>query len=139
MLSQHNIRLYFENPVGRLLEHPGNFAIVQYHPGRRALPELQSFLTHTRQLLLSRNWHKLVNDQRHMTAFTEEERAWIMNNWFSQIAHHELTLNVAALLPHDVFARLASNLVMHEARQANLIYRLFEDDQEAIAWLQQIA
>ena len=139
MLSQRDIRVYFENPVGRLLEHPREFVIVQYNPGRRNFSELQAFLTHARQLLISRKWHKLVSDQRSMTAFTSEESEWITSTWFSQVTRHELTLHVAALLPQDVFARLASNLIMSQARNSSYTYRYFDNEHDAMGWLEETA
>ncbi|UOQ76347.1 hypothetical protein MUN84_17505 [Hymenobacter sp. 5516J-16] len=131
------LRLYFENPVGRLLEHPDGYLVVQYNAGKRKLEELKTFLTQASTLLQQRNWHKLLGDQRVMAAFTEAERVWITENWLtrSTTAHPYYG---AVLLAHDVFARLAMNLVMNEARESGLVYRLFEDENAAVAWLLQV-
>jgi hypothetical protein len=39
-------RLYLNNPVGRVLEHPDGYAHIIYEPGPRQLHHLQTFLTH---------------------------------------------------------------------------------------------
>lgn len=71
-----NLSLYFENAAGRLLEHPDQYVILQYHPGKRAFTDLQALLTHTGILLRRNSWHKLLGDQRLMTPFTEEGSKW---------------------------------------------------------------
>jgi hypothetical protein len=43
------------------------------------------------------------------------------------------------LLAHDVFARLSSAQVMHEAQAAALTYRVFDTEEAAVAWLKQLA
>ncbi|AHJ96657.1 hypothetical protein [Hymenobacter swuensis] len=138
--SPQHTRLYFENAVGRLLEvaAPFNCAIVQYKPGKRNFEEMQAFLTHTRQLLVSRNWYKILNDQRDMTAFSEQERQWIAEHWLNASPKGTPLHHVAVLLSHDVFARLSMNLIINEARELGLVYRLFEEEASATAWLQQL-
>ncbi|SMB99563.1 hypothetical protein SAMN00120144_0264 [Hymenobacter roseosalivarius DSM 11622] len=71
LMPAHASRLYFNNPVGRVLEHPDGYAHIIYEPGPRKLDYLQAFLTHTGQRL--RCWHKLFSDQRLMAPFTPEE------------------------------------------------------------------
>ncbi|UYZ59729.1 hypothetical protein [Hymenobacter latericus] len=133
-MTDSALRLYFENPVGRVLEHPGGFAVVLYHPGKRKLHHLQAFLTHTSRLLQLRNWNKLLGDQRLMAPFTDEESQWIVGYWLSQ-ERQDSTIYGAVLLPNDVFARLSVNNMMHEAKAAALTYRMFDNEPDAIAWL----
>ena len=67
MLPCHALRLYFENPVGCLLEQPaGQYIVVQYRPVPRKLYELQALLTHAGQLLSRQGWHKMLGDHRLM-------------------------------------------------------------------------
>lgn len=132
------LRLYFENSVGRLLEHPDGYVVVQYNASKRKLEDLKTFLTQGSTLLRQRGWHKLLGDQRVMAAFTEAERNWITENWLTTSASPAQPYYGAVLLAHDVFARLAMNLVMNEARESGLVYRLFEDEAAAVAWLQQV-
>ncbi|MCA8829244.1 hypothetical protein LF252_01280 [Hymenobacter sp. BT728] len=100
---------------------------------------MQAFLTHTRQLLVSRNWYKILNDQRDMMAFTEEERAWIAEHWLDIRPVGTPLYHVAVLLSHDVFARLSMNLMISETRESGLVYRLFEEEELARQWLLQLA
>ncbi|MGY2131296.1 hypothetical protein ACW9KT_03655 [Hymenobacter sp. HD11105] len=138
MISLSNaLRIYFENPVGRVLEHSDGYAYVIYNAGPRKLDHLKSFLTHTSQLLQRRGWHKLLGDQRLMAPFTEEERLWIVDYWISSTAAGSQIYG-AVLIPEDVFARLSVSQMMGEAREAAMTYRLFESETDAAAWLRQL-
>ncbi|MFD2717677.1 hypothetical protein ACFST9_03050 [Hymenobacter monticola] len=131
------MRLYFENPVGRLLEHPDGYALVQYAPGVRDFPTYQAFLTHTSQLLRRHGWHKLLADQRQMAPFTDEERNWIREFWLARSEDEGYELFGAILIPADVFAQLSLNMVMNDSQQSALTYRMFANEAEAVEWLQQ--
>jgi len=124
---------YFQNPVGRLLEHPRGYALIEYHPGPRQLADLQGLLAQLVRLLTQRGWGKVLADQRLMQPYTPEESAWIRANWLTR----DVVFRGAILLPHDVFARLASSQLVHEAKAASLSYRLFEEAAAAEAWLLQ--
>jgi hypothetical protein len=101
------LHTYFENAVGRLLEHPiERYISVEYHKGPRQLSELQYFLSHAGQLLAQRGWDKLHSHNGMMAAFTAEELAWIIEYWSTK-THRPTDLYSAMLLPHDVFARLS--------------------------------
>ncbi|SMB96086.1 hypothetical protein SAMN00120144_0531 [Hymenobacter roseosalivarius DSM 11622] len=137
MVIATELRIYFENPVGRVLEHPDGYAYVMYNAGPRKLDDLQSFLTHTSQLLHRRGWCKLLGDQRLMSPFTEEERLWIVDYWITRTADGSQVYG-AVLIPEDVFARLSVSQMMGEAREAAMTYRLFESESSAAAWLRQL-
>lgn len=137
--SSQPVKLYFENAAGSLLEHPEGYVVVQYRAGKRKFEELQSFLTKAKELLQQRGWHKLLGDQREMAAYTEQERAWITENWLNKPARPGQPYYGAILLSHDVFARLSMNLIVNEARESGLVYRLFEDEAPAMAWLRQLS
>jgi hypothetical protein len=133
------MRLYFENPVGRLLEHPDGYALVQYTAAPRDFAIFQAFLTHTHHLLRRHGWHKMLADQRHMAPFTEEERQWIGQEWLARSANDGYPLFGAIIIPTDVYARLALDSVMSTMQQNSaLTYRLFTTEQEATAWLHQL-
>lgn len=101
-----DLRIYFENAVGRLLEHPvEQYLLVEYGTGPRQPLELQAFLTHAGQLLAQRGWDR-VQQQGVMPAFTPAERAWITTYWATNM-HHPIDLYAALLLPHDVFVQLS--------------------------------
>ncbi|UOQ74664.1 hypothetical protein [Hymenobacter cellulosilyticus] len=98
---------------------------------------MQAFLTHASQLLRVRGWRKMLGDQHQMSPFTEEERAWIQNFWVNSTAQGH-SIYGAVILPRDVFARLSVNLVMGEAQESALTYRLFDNEIEAKVWLTQL-
>jgi hypothetical protein len=127
--------VYFQNAVARLLEHPHGYAVVEYQPGPRQLADLQGLLAQLERLLGQRRWNRVLGDQRHMQPFTPEESEWIRTYWLTRgTAFHG-----AVLLPHNVFARLASAQIVLEAKAANLSYRLFDDQPAAEAWLARLA
>lgn len=132
-LMATTLPIYFENPVGRLLEHPAGYVVVQYHAGKRKFSELQAFLTHTGQLLLRRNWHRILGDQRLLAPFTDEETAYIMDYWLTRPAARPIW--AAVILPNDVFARLSVSQIASEATAATMTYRLFSDGKAAEDWL----
>ena len=102
------LRTYFENPVGRLLEHPvGDYIVVEYGTGPRQLSELQAFLTEAGQLLAQRGWDKLRSHKGMMPAFTQEETKWVTDYWFTGMQRRPDMLYGAMLLPHEVFASLS--------------------------------
>ncbi|QKG57375.1 hypothetical protein GKZ68_12550 [Hymenobacter sp. BRD128] len=127
--------VYFQNAVARLLEHPHGYAVVEYQPGPRRLSDLQGLLAQLGNLLTQRGWHRVLGDQRRMQPFTPEESEWIRAHWLTR----GTTFHGAVLLPHDVFARLASSQLVLEAKAANLSYRLFDDLAAAEAWLAKLA
>ncbi|MCC3153978.1 hypothetical protein Q3A66_13560 [Hymenobacter sp. BT770] len=132
------MRVYYENPIGRLLEHPHGFAVVQYNAGARDFTTFKAFLTHVSQLLRRHGWHKMLADQRDMAPFTEEERTWIGEFWLASSQSDGYELYGAVVIPSDVFARLSVNLVMNDSQHSALTYRLFEGEDEAEAWLRQL-
>jgi hypothetical protein len=133
------MRLYFENPVGRLLEHPDGYALVQYTAAPRDFAVFQAFLTHTHHLLRRHGWHKMLADQRHMAPFTDEERHWIGQDWLARSASDGYALFGAIIIPTDVYAHLALDSVMSTIQQNSaLTYRLFTTEQEATEWLRQL-
>ena len=138
-MNQAPSLVYFENSVGRILEHPDQYAVIQYRAGPRRLDHLQAFLLHAGRLLTQRGWHKILGDQRLMTPFTEEEGRWIVDYWLDQNQQRPDKVWGAVLLPHDAYAALSVNQLMEDAQAAALTYRIFEDEAEAVAWLHALA
>ncbi|MGI4824026.1 MAG: hypothetical protein ACRYFV_22685 [Janthinobacterium lividum] len=107
-MVQPVLRVYFENPVGRLLEQPvGGYLVVEYYKGPRKLSDLQAFLTQAGQLLALRGWDRLIANQGQMPAFTLEEADWVSQYWLGRTQQRPDLLHGAMLLPHDVFERLS--------------------------------
>lgn len=99
---------YFENSLGRLLEHPaGHYITIEFRSGPRQLLELADFLTHAGQLLARWGWDKLLGHQGLMASFTFEETEWLAAYWCGQASYSVALLYGAQLLPHEVFARLS--------------------------------
>lgn len=124
---------YFQNSVGRLLEHPQGYAVIEYRPGPRQLADLQGLLAQLVRLLTQRGWDRVLADQRLMQPYTPEESEWIRTNWLTR----DVVFRGAILLPQDVFARLASSQLVHEAKAVSLSYRVFEEPATAETWLLQ--
>ncbi|MCI1186969.1 hypothetical protein MON38_06025 [Hymenobacter sp. DH14] len=137
-LSFAGLPIYFQNAVGRLLEHPAGYIVFQYHAGKRALADFQALLTHTGQLLRRRGWQRILADQRLMTPFTEAETAWVTSFWLDPANQPPGGLHAAVMLADDVFARLATNTMRETLQSAALTYRLFKDEATATAWLMQV-
>jgi hypothetical protein len=101
------LHTYFENPVGRVLEHPiEHYIHVEYHTGPRQIGELQAFLNHAGELLAQRGWDKLTHHEGRMAALTSDEVRMIAEYWSTQ-KHSPTDLYGAMLLPHEVFAQLS--------------------------------
>ena len=92
------LHTYFENPVGRLLEHPvEQYIHVEYRTGPRQVGELQAFLNHAGELLAQRGWDKLQHHEGSMAALTPEEIASITDYWSTR-THSPTDLYGAMLL-----------------------------------------
>ncbi|WP_201978687.1 hypothetical protein [Hymenobacter rubidus] len=133
------MRLYFENPVGRVLEHPHGYALVQYAEGPRDFATFQALLTHTHQLLRRHGWHKILADQRYITTFTAEEQQWVANYWLERSAQDGYELYGAVLVSGERLAHLPPDALADTLHQQSALrYRLFATEDEATAWLLQL-
>jgi hypothetical protein len=130
--------LYFENAAGRAFAHHSGFAVFQYLSGKRLFADLQARLARARHLLERNRWHRLLGDQRLMAPFTEEESTWIVEHWLDPARLGPKGLFCAVLLAHDVFACLSMSQVMYEAQASYMTYRLFETEEQAVLWLDQV-
>ncbi len=125
----------FENAAACLFEHPNGYVLFQYKAGKRRLADLQAGLSYTTHLLHSRKWRKVLGDQRLMAPFTDEETAWVVTQWLASTRPLVGDIYAAVLLANDVFARLAASQLRHDATTVGLVYRPFEDEALADAWL----
>jgi hypothetical protein len=137
-MPDSTLTLYFENSVGRILENPKGYLVVEYRPGARKLSDLQALLTHAGHALTRQGWHKMLGDQRLMASFTPEESKWITEYWLTASQLRTTTVYGAVLLPHDVFARLSVSQLINDAKAAAMTYRLFDNVSAAEAWLLQL-
>lgn len=137
-----SLRLFFENPAGRLLAQAlpkGGYAVVEHHAGPRRFADVQTLLGQTKLLLAKRGWHKLLGDHRLMAPFTAEEEHWITNLWLNTAQPRRRPLFGAVLLPTEVFAHLPTEMALAPAQASAMTYRLFADPAPARAWLEELA
>ncbi|QKG51462.1 hypothetical protein [Hymenobacter sp. BRD67] len=127
--------IYFKNDVGCLWEEPLAYLRLEYCAGSREESQFRALLTHTRQALQRRGWSKLLIDQQQMSPFTSGEEAWMTTEWLPRAVLENGYRYGAVVVAHDVFARLAMTNVVMTSRRLGHIYRSFEHDAEAIAWL----
>ncbi|MFC7666355.1 hypothetical protein ACFQT0_02125 [Hymenobacter humi] len=136
LLSHKSTRsLYFENSIGRIWEEPGDSCGWNTVPARASLLQFRALLTHAAQALSRRHWEKMLVDQRAMAPFNASEQEWMATEWLPRaVAEHGYRYG-AVLLAHDVFARLAMNQYVMASRQLHHVYRTFDTEETAVAWL----
>jgi hypothetical protein len=133
------LRVHFRNAAGQLLEQPaGRYILIRYSSGPRRFADLQTLLGHGKQLLALRQWHKVIGDHRRMTPFTPAESAWVNDCWLSMPRARMRDFYGAVLLPAEVLARIPAEQAGGEATANALTYRLFAEEPEAAAWLEQL-
>ncbi|QIX61460.1 hypothetical protein FY528_11500 [Hymenobacter lutimineralis] len=71
-----------------------------------------------------------------MTPFTEEESQWIVEYWLSEESRGQ-RIYAAVLLDPAAFASIPAQVASQEATAAALTYRLFDQTDDAEAWLLQ--
>jgi hypothetical protein len=131
--------LYFENAAGCLYRHPAGYALIRYKPGPRKLAELQGLLVHARNLLTAQKWHRFLVDQSLLAPFNPEEVAWVVSHWSAASAQLPGGIFGAVVLAQNVFARLATSQLAHQANAQGMHFRLFETEAQAATWLRQMA
>lgn len=126
---------YFQNEIATIEEHALGYALLAYHAGPRQLAQVQAVLLHLATLLETRGWYRVLNQQQRMQAFTRRETAAIAAFWHQRTQQWGHGLYVASVLAHEVFARIAATTMRQELQRAGLVYRLFETEAQAGAWL----
>jgi len=96
----------FTNPAGSVLANPGGYAEIHYSAGQPNIPDLQALLTALGQLLLQRGWHKVLLDGRQLQPLPEALKRWTQANWITPVIARPANLELATILPTDVFSRL---------------------------------
>ncbi|UOQ97795.1 hypothetical protein MUN81_21530 [Hymenobacter sp. 5317J-9] len=127
--------LYFENSIGRIWEEPEGYVRLEYRAGVREPVQFRAMLTHLAQAMGRHRWSKALIDQREMTPFTPAELDWMANEWLPSAVRECGYRYGAALVAHDVFARLAMNQLVMASRGLAHTYRTFESEADAVAWL----
>lgn len=131
---------YFQNSAGLVLEHAhAGYAELRYLPSKRQPGELAALLTHLGRLLLARDWHRFLSDNRQMTPYLAEEKQWFSTQWLSGVVPHPSPLTGVIVLPEDVVARLSFLEMSMRASEASLRYRTFQKADQALAYLAALA
>jgi hypothetical protein len=111
--------IYFENAVGRILEHPEGYAWVLYKETPRSITELRSLLTHLGHLLLRRQWRRILVDMHLIQPLSEPEKQFLIDEWYSRKIARPQQLCVAYIAARDAIARLSIHQIQPEARKEN--------------------
>ena len=127
--------IYFKNSIGCIWEEPQDFLRLDYYPGPREEGQFRALLTHVRQAMQRRHWDRLLVNQQDMSAFTPTEESWMVNEWLPLAVRENGYRYGAVVVAHDVFARLAMGSIISTSRKLGHLYRNFEGESEAIAWL----
>lgn len=127
--------LYFENSIGRIWEEPAGYVRLEYRSGARETVQFRAILTHLVQALARHRWSKALIDQRAMAPYSPAELDWMSNEWLPRAVREYGYRFGAALVAHDVFARLAMNQLVMGNRGLPHTYRTFEAESDALAWL----
>ena len=127
--------LYFENSVGRLWEEPAGYLRLEYTPTARETLQFRAILTHLAQALSRHGWGRVLIDQREMAPYTPAELAWMGEEWLPRAVLDFGYRFGAAVVAHDVFARLAMNQLVLANRSLPHTYRTFEGEAGAVEWL----
>jgi hypothetical protein len=128
-------RVYYENAVGRAIDDPMGFARLTYQSGVRQQDAFRALLGHVSRLLARRADGCLLVDQRLMEPFTPDEQAYVIEQWLPRAAQEGGYRFGAVVVAHNVFARLATAMVVTAVRDLPMTYCYFEDEAEAVAWL----
>lgn len=111
--------IYFENAVGRILEHPDGYAWVLYKDAPRTITEFRALLTHLGQLLLRRRWSRILVDMHLIQPLSELEKQFLIAEWYSRIIARPEKVCVAYVAARDAIARLSIHQIQAEARKEN--------------------
>jgi hypothetical protein len=127
--------IYFKNSIGCIWEEPADYLRLDYYPGARAEGQFKALLTHVRQAMQRHAWDRLLINQQQMSPFTPAEESWMTTEWLPQAVREAGYRYGAVIVAHDVFARLAMSSLLPTSRKLGHLYRNFEQEPEAIAWL----
>jgi hypothetical protein len=127
--------IYFKNNAGCLWEEPEAYIRLEYYAGVRSEVQFQALLTHAQQAMKRHGWSRMLVNQQAMSAFTPTEATWMMNDWLPRAVDEGGYRYGAVVVAHDVFARLAMMGIVMTSRKLVHLYRNFEDEPDAVAWL----
>ena len=81
-------------------------------------------------------WGRVLLDQRAMMPLSTADTTWLMLDWLPRATNRNLYRHVAILPAKNVFCRLATHSITQQVQlQFPVIYRNFEEEEAAEAWL----
>lgn len=132
--------IYFHSPAGLVLEHAHErYAELRYLPSKRQPGDLAALLTHLGRLLLARDWHRFLSDNRQMTPYSVDEKQWFVSQWLPGMVPRPIPLTGVVVLPEQVVARLSFLEMSMKAAAGSLRYRTFQELDEALSYLATVA
>lgn len=129
--------VFFENNAGQVLAQPAGYLHVRWSAQPRTFAETQAVLQHLSQGLQHYGWSKALSNQLIMPPFSTEEQAWITQQWLPHAVREAGYRAGAILLASNLYARLATAFVTTSVQGLPMRYRSFDQEADAIAWLQQ--
>lgn len=132
--------VYFQCHAGLVMEHPlDHYAELRYLPSQRQPGDLAALLTQLGQLLLLRNWHRFLADNRQMIPYSADEKQWFTSQWLAGLIPRPTPLTGVVVLPEQVVARLSFLEMSMKASESSLRYRTFRELDEALSYLLTLA
>lgn len=126
----------FKNEVSYITKAEERYLRVTWLPGAESSPEKRATLEHLLIELEQLRWGKVLVDQRVLMPLSEEDFAWIMLDWLPRATKHDWYRCAAFLSAKNVFSRLDLHSFVQQAQaQFPIVYRHFEEEEDALAWL----
>jgi hypothetical protein len=129
--------LLFTNSAGRFLADPEGFLRAYWAITPRTLADTQALFTRMSEVLRQRGWGRILVDQVAMLPFSTAEQQWITQEWLPQAVQVNGYRYGAVVVASDIYARLATAYITTNVGGLPLRYRSFDQEAEAVAWLQQ--
>ncbi|RTQ48542.1 hypothetical protein EJV47_16350 [Hymenobacter gummosus] len=126
---------YFENAAARLSEDAAGFVHLYWKAAPRTFGDTQVVFTHLAEVLRRRGWGRVLINQQVMLPFSVEEQRWIAEQWLPRAVQEAGYRFGAVVVARDVLTRLATAYVTTHVQGLPLVYRSFETEAEAEAWL----
>lgn len=126
---------HFTNAAGFLSPDAAGFLRVHWSKGPRRLADTQALFEAMAPVLQERGWSRILINQTEMPPFTPQEQQWVAAQWLPravQVAGYRFG---AVVVSRQVLTRLATAYVTANVQGLPLLYRSFDEDAEAVAWL----
>ncbi|MBF9221659.1 hypothetical protein [Hymenobacter ruricola] len=127
----------FENAAGRLLADPVGFLRATWSPGPRTLADTQALFEQMLRGLQQQRWSRILINQLAMPPFSPAEQQWIARTWLPRAVAEGGYRHGAVVVSPDVLVRLATAFVTTTVQGLPLVYRSFDTEAAAAAWLAQ--